>query len=113
MLLLNPFQRQTYTFRTILAPEACNSRVITAMDTFNNSSATRRRYIKATTFAGRFTARAEPLSLDSSGNGNFMRLLVVEANGTFHPARDGTVTVVIGFDRRISLFQLSWRLLCV
>ena len=109
MIICNPFKRARYTFRTILSPEECGRRFLDTADDYNTS--TRGRYILATAFGERFTAKIEPGSLGPRGSGNAMKHFVVEAVGVFRPARDGTVDVTIRFQRATSLGQLVWRLL--
>ncbi len=97
--------------RTILPVEECNRRILEAMNDHNGTA--QGRYLMATAFGERFTARIEPGTLGSRGSGNFMKHFVVEAVGVFRPARDGTVDVVIGFERSTSLVQIVIRLALV
>lgn len=111
MVVLHPFQRRRYTFQTVLSPEECNRRILAAMNDYNGAA--RGRFLMATAFGERFTARIEPGSLGSSSSGSFMKHFVVEATGTFPAARNGRVDVTIGFQWATSLIQIAWRLLIV
>ncbi len=111
MVVWNPFGRARYTFRTIISPEECNRRMIDVTNDYNTPG--QGRYVIATVFGERFTAKIEPGSLGSASSGAFMKHLVVEAVGVFRPARDGAVDVTIGFDRATSVGQIVWRLLLV
>lgn len=107
-MIWNPFKRTRYTVRTILSPEQCSRRILDTMNDYNQTA--RGRFVLATAFGERFSARIEPGSLGSRGSGNFMKHFVVEVAGSFQPALDGTVDVTIGFQRATSLVQLAWRL---
>ena len=111
MIILNPFKRARYTFRTIMSPEECNRRMIDVTNDYNTPG--RGRYVIATVLGERFTARIEPGSLGPAGSGAFMKHFIVEAAGVFRPGRDGTVDVTIGFNRGTSVGQIVWRLLLV
>src|SRR6185312_14243167 len=107
MIVLNPFQRRRYTLRTLLSPEEASRRLLDTMNDYNTTA--RGRFLMATAFGERFSAKIEPGTLGSSGSGVFLKHFVVEANGLFRPTRDGAIDLTIGFRRSTSLGQVLIR----